>query len=68
MKGLLKLCLENNDIADFGAKALSKALESNHNMVAIYLENNALTDESSVDIALMLSEKPKLKKLNLSYN
>lgn len=37
-------------------------------MVAIYLENNALTDESSVDISVMLSDKPKLKKLNLSYN
>jgi len=34
----------------------------------LYLENNNLTDESSVDISVMLSDKPKLKKLNLSYN
>ncbi len=37
-------------------------------MIALYLENNNLTDESSVDISVMLSDKPKLKKLNLSYN
>jgi len=37
-------------------------------MVALYLENNQLTDESSVDISMMLADKPRLKKLNLSYN
>ena len=37
-------------------------------MTALYLENNNLTDESSVDISMMLADKPKLKKLNFSYN
>jgi Ran GTPase-activating protein (RanGAP) involved in mRNA processing and transport len=37
-------------------------------MTALYLENNGLTDDSSVELSMMLNEKPKLKKLNLSYN
>ena len=43
MDSLKKICLENNDIKDKGALALSKALEDNDTLLSLHLENNNIT-------------------------
>jgi Ran GTPase-activating protein (RanGAP) involved in mRNA processing and transport len=43
MDSLKKICLENNNIQDRGAQALSKVLEENDTLLSLYLENNGIT-------------------------
>ena len=68
MDSLKKVCLENNNIGDTGAVALSKALEDNDTLLSIHLESNEISREGACSLGEMLSNKFKLSKLNLNNN
>lgn len=60
--------LSRNKIADTGAKAISKALESNATIVRLELYRNHISDVGIRDIALSLKENAVLSFLDLSSN
>ena len=60
--------LENNNIGDRGAIALSKALEDNDTLLSLHLENNNISREGAYTLGEMISNKYKLSKLNLNLN
>ena len=68
MDSLKKVCIENNDIGDRGAIALSKALEDNDTLLSLHLENNNISREGAYTLGEMISNKYKLSKLNLNMN
>ena len=68
MDSLKKLCLENNDIRDRGAIALSKALEENDTLLSLHLDNNNIGRDGAFAIGAMISNKYKLSKLRKKLN
>ena len=68
MDSLKKVCLENNNIGDRGAVALSKALEDNDTLLSLHLENNNISRQGAYTLGEMISNKYKLSKLNLNKN
>ena len=68
MDSLKKVCLENNNIGDRGAIALSKALEDNDTLLSLHLENNNISRQGAYTLGEMISNKYKLSKLNLNKN
>jgi len=43
MDSLKKICMENNNIRDKGAIALSRVLDENDTLLSLYIENNQIT-------------------------
>lgn len=60
--------LSDNNLGDYGARAISAMLKENSTLVSLNLSGNHLTDRSAEHLGPALITNTKLQHLNLSYN
>lgn len=60
--------LSDNNLRDFGARAISNMLKVNNTLVSLHLSGNHFTDQSAENLVPALISNTTLQHLDLSYN
>lgn len=60
--------LSDNNLGDFGARAVADMLQKNSTLAKISLSGNNFTDEAAEQLAQALIVNTKLQHLDLSHN
>lgn len=60
--------LSDNNLGDYGARAIAGMLKENSTLVSLNLSGNHFTDKSAEHLGPALITNTKLQRLNLSYN